>query len=173
MWMWLVGCAPDLTPAWAYDPIWLEPSGDGVHGFQSWEVFGPKWPASYNDRHYVCAVVVELDGVPTECDAEPACAVAWEVTPTLAQSDCGEAGLGDDPLFASLGKLALGGAATGEEIGWPGKTSVGWADYGNGWEIHGEAYPEVLDLGGAADSGEWDGVEPFLFVPQSAFPVTP
>lgn len=173
MWLLLVACAPEppSAPAWAYDPIWLEPAAaEGVHGFQTWELFGAGWEKRYDDRYYVCAVVVEVTGVPAACDVD-ACTEAWSVTVAPADTDC-DPELALDPLFSSLLGVALGGPAPDESAPWPGQTTVGWADYGNGWEVHGDAYPEVLDAGGSA-SGAWDGVEPFLFVPASAFTYPP
>jgi hypothetical protein len=170
----LAACTPDLTPAWAFDPIWIEPmTGDAVHGFQTWEIYGPKWPSSYSDRHYVCSVVVEIEGAPIPCDAEEGCTWAWDITAALVESDCADAELAEDGLFVSLDRLALGGPSTSEDAPWPQHTSVGWADYGNGWEVHGSAYPEALDLGAQVESGEWDGVQPFLLVPESAFSLAP
>jgi hypothetical protein len=165
----VAACTPDRTPAWAYDPLWIEPvDGDALHGFETWQLYGPSWPKHYNDKFYACSVVVELDGEPIECDAEPGCTHAWEVVGEVAQSDC-DAGLAGDPLFLSLGRVAIGGLDTGPDVAWPGQTSVGWADYGNGWEVHGEAYPEGLDLEQAVQSNAWDGEQAFLFVPASAF----
>ncbi len=167
----LAGCAPDLTPTWAFDPIWAEPlPGDATYGFQTWELFGPRWDRKRSERHYVCAVVVELAGAPVPCDAEPDCELAWEVTPELVESDCSQE-IADDPLFVSLQRLAIGGPALGEGAPWPGSSLTGWADYGAGWEIHGHAYPEALDR--AQPAGTWSDGEPHLFVPTKAFPWPP
>lgn len=166
----LLGCAPDLTPAWTWDPTWLEGApDDGAHGFQTWEVFGPKWTNKQRDRHYVCAVLVELEGQPSDCDA-PGCAVAWDLTPTVLESDCPDLALADDPLFTSMRRLALGGPYTAEDAPWAGRTTTSWADYGRGWEQHGWAYPEAYDWGSAGDPA-WGGEDPFLFTPSAAFPV--
>lgn len=165
----LAACAPDLTPAWAWDPIWLEPSEAGVHGFQTWQLYGPKWAEDPDEKFYACAVVVELDGAATACDAEEGCEHAWDVTGALLETDCPDPALADDPLFVSLARLALGGPATGEDVPFPGATSVGWADYGNGWEVHGDAYPAALEHGGT-EATAWDGVAPFQLVPAAAFP---
>jgi hypothetical protein len=170
-WWLLAGCRPDLTPTYAYDPIWLEPAEEGgMHGFQTWQIYGPDWPDRYSDRHYVCSVLVELVGLPTECDAEE-CAFAWQTTPELRETDCEPTSLADGPLFLSLQRVALGGPAPGPDVPWPELTSVGWTDYGNGWEIHGDAYPAALDDGGDADTPEWDEQQPFLMVPAQSFPL--
>jgi hypothetical protein len=169
----LAACSPDLTPSWAWDPIWLEPVDDGgVHGFETWQIYGPNWPSHQNDRNYVCAVVVELTGAPTACDEVDGCAFAWDVTVTPAQSDCAE-GFDQDPLFQSLQRLGFGPPSTDPEAPWPGQTTEAYADYGNGWEVYGDGYPAALDDGGQAGSATWDGTEPYLLVPTSSFQITP
>lgn len=165
---------PDTVPAWAWDPIWLEPLDGGAHGFQTWQLYGERWADGYDDKHYVCAVVVELYGAPVTCDAEPECTTAWDFGQgTVLETDCADPSIADDPLFTSVTRVGLGAPVSGDEIPWPGLTSVGWVDYGGGWEVHGTAWPEALDLGRSVTSGEWDGVEPFQFVPEQAFPWPP
>jgi hypothetical protein len=171
-WLLLAGCRPDLTPTYAYDPIWLEPAEEGgIHGFQTWQIYGPDWPDSYADKHYVCSVLVELVGLPTECDADEDCTFAWETLPEVRETDCEAPDFAQGELFLSLLRVGLGGPAAGEGVPWPDLTSVGWADYGNGWEIHGNAYPAALDDGAKVDSREWDEQEPFLMVPAQSFPL--
>lgn len=166
----LAACTPDLTPSWTWDPIWLEGTGpDTVHGFQTWEVFGPTWPRRQRDRFYVCAVVAELDGEVSDCDA-PDCTIAWDVTPSFVETDCPDPALAENPLFGALGRLALGGLAMGDDVPWPGQTTTSYADYGDGWAVHGTAYPEAYDWGGAGDP-TWTGDAPFLFTPSAAFPL--
>lgn len=168
----LAACTPDTTPTWAFDPIWLEPAlADAVYGFQTWELYGPKWIENTKPNTYACAVVTELEGAPIPCDADPGCTVAWEVTTAVVETDCPDPAIADGPLFLSLLRVGIGGPDGSPEAPWPGKTQVGWADYGNGWEVHGYAYPEALDLGGTVESGEWDGIQPFLMVPTQSFPL--
>lgn len=173
--MWLAvlaGCAPDLTPTWAWDPIWLEPTEDGgAHGFETWQIQGPRWQKNGKDRNYVCGVVAEVRGPAVACDGaeDPAgCLVVFELETTPVETDCA-GDLAERPLFLSLRRLAVGGAA-GSDAAWPGLTSVGWADYGEGWVVHGESYTEALDHGGAGQLG-WSGEDPYLFVPDAAFPL--
>lgn len=170
----LNGCRRDLTPTYAFDPIWLSPAEidgqEGVTGFHTWQLYGPNWPKRYSDKHYACSVVVSLDGLPIECDAEE-CSIGWELTSEILESDCPAKKDSSDPLFLSLFRVGLGGEAKGPDVPWPGKTSVGWADYGSGWEIHGDAYPESLDSEGEGEGIAWDGEQPFVFVPTSAFPL--
>ncbi|MCB9688764.1 MAG: hypothetical protein H6735_27235 [Alphaproteobacteria bacterium] len=170
--MWLfaswLGCAPDLTPTWAWDPIWLEPTEDGgAHGFETWQIHGPKWQRNGKDRYYVCGVVVALDGPAVDCDIE-GCVVAFELTPTPVETDC-PGTLADDPLFLSLHRLAIGAPAAGE-VPWPGFTSETYADYGSGWEVYGQSWTEALDHGGAGQLG-WNGTDPYQLVPDAAFPL--
>ena len=165
----LFACSPDLTPSWAWDPVWLEPvDGGAVHGFETWQIYGPKWPSHQNDRHYVCAVVVELAGESTDCSGLDGCATGWEIVPTVVQSDCPE-GFAEDPLFLSLRKLGFGPPSADPEAAWPGQTSEAYSDYGNGWEVYGEGYPAILDDGGQPASLSWDGTEPFVLLPASSF----
>jgi hypothetical protein len=108
--------------------------------------------------------------LPAACDADPGCAAGWEVAESsVASSDCEDEALLADPLFLSLLRIGLGGPDTSPEAPWPGQTSVGWADYGNGWEVHGYAYPEGLDLGAQLTTDAWDGVQPYLMVPTQSF----
>jgi hypothetical protein len=170
MWMLLaVGCSTDLTPTWAWDPIWLEGADDGVHGFQTWQVYGADWDRKQKDKSYVCSVLTELTGLPSTCDA-PTCVAAFDVEPTVLETDCAEASLAENPLFTSLQRLALGDPYAGDDAPWPGRTTATFADYGNGWEPHGFAYPEAYDTGGAGDP-VWTGADPFLFTPEAAFPI--
>lgn len=169
----LGACHPDLTPSWAFDPIWLESAdqtADGpVHGFQTWQVYGPKWAKKQKDRFYVCAVVTELTGETLDtCDA-PGCVTGFVVTGEILETDCVDATLAEAPLFTSLAGLALAGPYAAEDAPWPGRTTVTYADYGDGWDQHGYAYPEAFDQGGAADPA-WTGEDPFLFTPTAAFP---
>lgn len=169
--LWIFGCSADLTPTWAFDPVWIEPApNERVHGFQTWQIYGPKWPKRYDERHYVCSVVAEIAGDPIACDAEPGCTFAWAVEAEVLETDCPDPSLADDELFTLLDRVALGLPSTAPDAAWPGLTTVGWADYGEGWEIHGDAYPEALDLGATLSDGEWDGLQPFLMVPSKSFP---
>ncbi len=170
-WPALLACAPDRTPTWAWDPIWLEPTPEeGAHGFQTWQLYGPEWASRPDDRLYACAVVVELEGEPVACDTAD-CERAWSIVPTLLETDCA-GDLGEAPLFLTLRALAIGGRAPDDEAAWPGLTSIGLADYGDGWQPHGQAYVEALDRGGEGALG-WTGEDPFLFVPDAAVPLLP
>src|SRR5688500_8571193 len=75
----------DDTPAWAFDPIWIEPVGEDLHGIHTWQLFSEPWHESRDDRHYVCSVLVEIWGTPSEC---PGCTFAWAVETELLETDC-------------------------------------------------------------------------------------
>jgi hypothetical protein len=160
-------CAPDLTPTWGFDPIYLEPDGQQVYGFETWQIYAEKWAKKPVDRYYVCAVVVQLEGTPSSC---PDCTVAWNVTAELVESDCAGT-LSEDPLFTSVIGLGLGEPSTNPDAPHPDLTVVGWVDYGSGWEIHGDAWPEILDSGGVAADAEWDGEKAFTFWPGALWPL--
>lgn len=162
-----LGCAGGDEPAWAFDPVWVQPTDDGVRGLQSWHVFRKRWHERRKERHYVCSVIVEFEGEagPT-C---PGCLEAWVVTPRLTDTDC-EGGLEQDPAFLSLRALGLGEQADAPEAPHAGRTRVGYADYGFGWEVHGWAYPDGLDDGREA-APDWDGEQPYQFWPTSDWPL--
>ncbi len=151
----LAACGGDRDPAWAVDRMWIEPDAGGIHGFQTWELYGPRWERRQRDRTYVCAVAVELVGQEIPCTD---CQAAWEVTPELASSDCAGAVQGD-PTWTRLRRLSLGLPPAG------GGPAVGFADYGWGWEIHGTATAD------GASGSQWDGATPFVFEPEMAWPV--
>jgi hypothetical protein len=161
------GCAaPTGVPAWAVDPIWLEPAGDeAVFGFQSWELFGEGWTSGYGAQHYVCAVVVRLDGTAsTPC---PECDAAWTFSTRLVETDCADEHVSAE-RFLALERVGLGPLPVGLEgdTPHPGQTASAYADYGRGWEPYGFGWPAALDAGEAvAGDGAWDGVEPFQLRP--------
>jgi hypothetical protein len=164
----LSACKQDETPALAFDPIWVEPVGEDIHGFETWQIYTDRWAKHDKEKFYVCAVVVELEGTPTAPgDGCRGCALAWDVTPTVIDSDCADR-LTDDPGFLALTRLAIGDVGNGLDADnpYPAKAQGGWADYGTGeWEAHGWAYPESLDTRGQAASADWDGDQPFQFWP--------
>ncbi len=166
----LGACKADTTPAWALDPIWIEPGvapAADLHGFQTWQVYGEQWRVRPDERYYSCAVVVELTG--TETEPCPDCTIAWTVDATLLESDCPLA-VQADPVFLSLRGLGIG-ELTGGAAEHPGLTSAGYADYGAGWEPHGQAWPAALDAGEPVDDGGWDGVAPFTLWPDAIWPL--
>jgi hypothetical protein len=166
----LAACARDLVPTWGFDPVWLEPAGeDDVHGFHTWQIYDERWSRKPDDRFYVCAVVAEFSGVPTASCGE-ACTHAWSVQSAVLESDC-PASLAEDPLFGSLVGIGLGAASTSPDVPHPGATTVGWIDYGFGWEVHGDAWPEILDAGGTPETTEWDATQAFTFWPTALWPI--
>jgi len=164
----LAACSHDDKPALAFDPIWLEPRGDGIHGFETWQVYSAKWASHFREKFYVCSVVVEIEGDPVAPDDGcTGCTTAWATTVSLTESDCGDA-LTADPGFLSLSRIALGDVPStlSEDNPYPAKAMGGWVDYATGdWEPHGWAYPDALDAGTEPESTDWDGTQPFEFWP--------
>lgn len=161
-------CTGDATPAFAFDPIFLEPVGAGVHGFETWQLYSSRWSKHQNDRYYVCSVVTEFSGTPgTAC---PDCTEAWTLTDVaVIQTDCGGE-FGTDPMFTTLRALGLGGPAKGD-VPYPGQTTEAFADWGNDWEAYGDGWPEALDAGDAPTDATWDGVQAFNLLPNATFAV--
>jgi hypothetical protein len=156
--MWLLGvvaCAAPTDPVWAFDPMWVEPVGDGIQGFQTWNLYDARWESNHSERAFVCSVVVQIAGEPTS-DLCEGCTAAWLVTPTLLESDCDD-GVSVEPGFLSLAGVALGPvpSSLGDDDPYPGQSVGGYADYGDGWMSHGWAYPDALDLGDAPAGVGW------------------
>ena len=167
---WL-GCSHDDTPAWAFDPIWIEPLDGGIHGIHTWELFSERWHESRDDKHYVCSVIVELWGTPS--DACPDCMVAWDVQSEVLETDCDPA-VADEPQLVALPGVGIGDLTADPEAPYPSSTYTGYVDYGSGtWEVHGWAYPEALDLGTQPTSNAWDDEQPFQLWPTLDWPWPP
>ncbi len=153
-------------PAWALDPIYLEPTAEGVYGIQAWELFTEGWDRRFAARHYLCAVLVELEGVPTDQGCS-ACAHRWAVETRLLESDCAPE-IAEDPRFLALGAVGLAEALPEVAGKVPHEEDAygAWARYGqDGWTVYGWAYPEALDHGQTPASATWDGEEPFQLWP--------
>jgi hypothetical protein len=166
MWLvWSLACGAPTEPVWALDPTWVEPTADGLHGFETWNLYDARWERNRSERAFVCSVVVSVDGVATEADC-PECTVAFTVTPSFLESDC-DGDLPDDPGFLTLSRLALGAVGPNlvDDDPFPGQSVGGYADYGDGWVPHGWAYPDALDLGQTVDDSSWDGDQAFEFWP--------
>lgn len=158
-----MGCVQDGA-SWAFDPIWLEADGDDVIGFQTWNLYREGWKKRQHDKFYVCAVVVALEGAPTPCDD---CTEAWRVEAARVETDCTGA-WSADPLFTSIVRVGYGPATSSEAPPHAGASDEGRVDYGDGWEVHGWAYPAGLDHGEA--SGDWPDT-PLQLWPTAAFPL--
>lgn len=159
----------DGVPAWAMDPIWLEPDGDGVYGFQTWELFSQPWGKKLDEAYYVCGIVVELTGTPATIDAAcPGCVAAWDIETALLETDCAADAGADDPAYLSLRRVALGDVPADLQATdpYPHQSHGGYADYGTGtWETHGWAYPDALDTRGQATDTDWNGEQAFQWWP--------
>lgn len=163
----LMGCTPSDQPAWALDSLWIEPTAEGVHGFHTWELFGPGWEGGLEPRHYLCAVVVEVEGVLVGAEDCQGCEPAWSVQGTLLESDC-EPPWSQDPRWTEARGVALGplGADLVEDDPHPGTSVGGHVDYGDGWMPHGWAWSDTQE-----PAGEWDGSVPFVLWPAWAWPL--
>lgn len=172
----LAACAPDTDPGWAVDELWLEPDGDGVHGFQTWEIYGEAWSRRLAERHYLCAVVVELWGDPVEPgDDCGGCSPAWAVEVALVETDC-DPELSERARWLDLSGVALGplGLELADDPPWPGMTRGGYAAYGDtGWLAHGWAYPAGLDSDLPVTEPSWNGQQSFTLVPAWAWELSP
>jgi hypothetical protein len=161
----LTACASDEAE-WALDSVYLEPSENGVYGFQTWNLYRKAFQRKQHERTFVCAIVVELEGRSTGC---PSCTHAWSTETSLLETDCTPEQV-ENPVFLSLSALGVGEFAP--EGPHASLTSLGWVDYGYGWEEHGWAYPSGLDQGQAVSDAGWDGEQPFTFLPTAAWPLT-
>lgn len=168
MLVWLtLACAPDLTPAWAIDPWWAEPAAEGgLHGFQTWMLYGPRYAKNRSDRSYVCSVVVEFTATPSApC---PGCTSGWAVAPALAESDCDEAWTAE-PAWLTLTAIGVGPVpeALAADDPHPGTSMGSYADYGDGWLSAGWVWPEATET--SATTAAWTGGDPAVFWPAYAW----
>lgn len=166
----LAGCSAGTTPYWAMDPITLYPQRGGLHGIESWELFSEGWGRHFNQRFYVCGIVVELNGTETTpCDR---CTQAWSVQTSLVETDCAD-GVADDAHYLALDAIGIGDSlpdVTGK-VPYEGQSSGAWASYGDGWEAYGWAYPKALDDGDSVQDAAWDGTKPFALLPAYAWQI--
>ena len=161
----LCACSSPTDPSWAIDTIDLEREDSGaVNGFHTWSLYADGWSRRPGRRHYVCSVVVQLDGeaMPPDCSD---CTLAWKLEPSFLETDC-TAENADDPRWLTLEALAVGPVESSDDLPHPDQTLRGWADYGDGWVEHGWSYPAHLDTGAAAPP---DGLESLLFYPLYAW----
>ena len=159
-----VACAAP-TPFWALDPVFLAPTVEGTSGTVSWQIYSEKWKKRFSEKHYLCTVIIGFDAVPSATDCND-CTAAFDLVTAITDSDCSEE-LQADPLFLSTRRVGLGALQDGGP--YENASSVGWADYGGGWEVHGWAYPEAVANGQQPASFTWDGTEAFSFTPTAAW----
>ena len=154
------GCT-DNRVHWALDPIFLSPQDEGVDGTQTWQLYRKAWKNRFAQKHYLCSVVTQFRATPSATDCTE-CRVTFDVLPEIVDSDC-EDSVSEDPTFVALRRVAVGPLAEGGP--YPDASSIGYVDYGSGWEVHGWAYPEALANDQQAASFTWDNSEPFAFTP--------
>lgn len=156
-------------PAWAFDPIALEPDGAfAVQGFQTWEVYDERWNGRTDaDKHFVCAVVVSFEGAPADgCDT---CTEGWEVQTDVIETDCDDLWLRTQTFHESLVGLGIGPVDATPDAPVPGSTWEGWIDEGFGWQRHGWAWPDVVEDGGTQSRPGWNGEDAFTLWPTTAW----
>lgn len=164
----LCGCSGSQEPAWALDSVYLEPTDDGVYGFQTYNLYGEGWKKQHKGKHLICATVLELEGAETEPCAD--CDVAFALHSEVLESDCSGSPL-PDAILNGLTAVGLGGLDPSDDVPHPGATLVGLADLGQGWEVHGWAYPDALDAGETIEEASWDGQQAFRWLASSAWPL--
>ena len=163
----LLGCGSSF-PHWAIDPIHVVPDGSTLSGTQSWQVYSKPWQKHFNAKHYLCTTLIEIQGTQSEPDC-PDCLAAFDLTVDLADSDCSTA-LTDNETFLSLRRIGFGPLVEGGP--YPGSTSVGFADYGQGWEVHGWAYVAGVSDGALEDAGPWNAIDAFELEPTFVWDLT-
>lgn len=168
----LAACSSPDEPAWALDSLWLEPDAqETVYGFHTWELYAERWKRKQKDKHFICSVVVEVWGTPSEpSEGCLGCTHAWSTEVELLETDCADDLL--TPRYLSLQEVGLGEltADLAAEDPFPGQSVGGWARYGDEDVLpHGFAYPATLDEGGQPETSDWDGVEPFTWWPAWAW----
>jgi hypothetical protein len=167
-----VGLAAGCTgqqPTWATDPIWLEPEpigGDGIHGFQTWELYGKRWTRQYAEKHFVCSVLIEFTGAPVDPGAScTGCEMAWTVESERVDSDCGPRDV-DRAGFLALTGVALGEKGANLDGGdpYPEQSLGAFVDYATGtWEPYGWGVPDTAESESA--TWEWNGEQAFVLQP--------
>lgn len=142
-----LGCSPDRTPTWAADAIEVPvqiAGSDRVIGFQTWTVYGPDWSKRAAERHFVCAVVVEIELTPCDEACVPCaeCDQTWSVDGVGMDSDCDQelalptlTGFGTGGLAAELADdPRVGSAANGSWVRYDDEVWLahGWVDAQDG-----------------------------------------
>jgi hypothetical protein len=133
------GCTTDDTPRWAFDIVYLEIDESTVEGFITWEVFSRRWTKRQAAKHYLCAVVVEVEGSVDTGELCTGCSDAWTLTSTVADTDCAE-GTEELELFTSPTGLAIGAVSNelADQMPLAGINAGSYISYNNeDWQTHG------------------------------------
>jgi len=166
----LSGCAVNDHPVWAIDPMYVEPTDDGIYALVSWEIFGDRWRHRMAERHYICGVVVSLQGTPT--DSCETCDNAWDVTSTVVEDDCDEFFMGE-AIFPEITGLGLGSLPADLTDDAPfERVHGGFVSYDGGELLpHGWAYAESYETTGTPAETDWDQEQAFVFWPAFAWEI--
>lgn len=133
------GCTTDEDPKWAFDIVYLEIDDSAVEGFISWELFGRRWSKRQAAKHYLCTVVVEVQGSIDTGELCTGCSDAWTLSSSVADSDC-PSGTEELELFTSPTGLAIGAVSNelAEQLPLAGITAGSYVSYNNeDWQPHG------------------------------------
>jgi hypothetical protein len=129
---------------WGFQHASLTVSGQGVTGYQLWELYAERWERKQKEKFHVCSVVQTLSGVEVSDELEGClnCEAVYEVRLELLESDCEEAVSGR-PDLAGMTRLAVGALPTEleEDSPYPGAT-LGWYQSWDGTtaSLHGYAW---------------------------------
>jgi hypothetical protein len=135
------GCAKDEDPKWAFDPIYLEINDTEAYGFISWEIFSRRWSKRQAAKHYLCTVVVEVEGTSDTGELCTGCSDAWTLSATIADSDCPSA-TQELELFTSPTGLAIGAVPSelADQMPLAGINAGSYISYDQAdWQAHGWA----------------------------------
>ena len=98
------GCTSATESQWAVANLWIEKTGEDIHGFQSWQLFAGPWERTRNKRFHQCSIVFELQGSSNVgCST---CFESWDVQLTMVETDCSDAQV-DANEWAGLRNLGL------------------------------------------------------------------
>lgn len=111
-----IGCSGDVQPGWALQHAVVTVDEEGrLSGFQTWELYAPKWSRKQKERHHLCALVEELSGEQLDAPRCPECADGFLVAAAVADTDCEERWLVDLSAATVSFELLVGAALTADE----------------------------------------------------------
>jgi hypothetical protein len=159
-----LACGP-RDPAWALDPVHLEPDGvGGATGYHTWHLYDARFERAPRERTYACGAVFELVATPGACDA---CSHAWWVETSLLETDCDPIALDPSslPTLSAVGLAPMGGDLAVLDP-YPGVAQLAFAAYDTGpQEAWGWAWPSRWETHGEADGPAWNDRQAFTLWP--------